>query len=213
MNMENNQVTIIGKIKSMPVFHHEIYGKQVYEFKVEVKRTSGVADEINVRISERLLDKEYSIGDVVKIEGQYRSYNSLSNGKYHLDIYIFVDSIFRYDGAEQQDFNSISLTGFICKRPIYRTTPLGREISDLIIAVSREYNKSDYIPIILWGRNASYAKELNVGDKVKICGRIQSREYQKKTESGEEVKKTAYEVSGNSIEFLDKNNLNTEEKK
>ncbi|NDO18788.1 single-stranded DNA-binding protein [Lachnospiraceae bacterium MD329] len=211
MNMGNNQVTVIGKIKSKPVFHHEIYGEKVYEFKVEVKRISGVADEINVRISERLLDKEYDVGDIVKMEGQYRSYNSLSNGKYHLDLHIFADSIFRYDGVEQQDFNSISLTGFICKNPIYRKTPLGREISDLIIAVNREYNKSDYIPIILWGRNALYAQKLNVGDKVKICGRIQSREYQKTTENGEEITKTAYEISGNTIEFLDKNNLDTEE--
>lgn len=211
MNMGNNQVTVIGKIKSKPVFHHEIYGEKVYEFKVEVKRISGVADEINVRISERLLDKEYDVGDIVKMEGQYRSYNSLSNGKYHLDLYIFADSIFRYDGVEQQDFNSISLTGFICKNPIYRKTPLGREISDLIIAVNREYNKSDYIPIILWGRNALYAQKLNAGDKVKICGRIQSREYQKTTENGEEITKTAYEISGNTIEVLDKNNLDMEE--
>lgn len=211
MNMENNQVTIIGKIKSKPVFHHEIYGEKIYEFKAEVKRTSGKIDEINVRVSERLLDKEYDVDDVIKIEGQYRSYNSLSNGKYHLDLHIFVDSIFRYDGVEQQDFNSISLIGFICKKPIYRKTPLGREISDLLIAVNREYNKSDYIPIIIWGRNALYAKGLNVGAKIKIQGRIQSREYQKMNENGEEITKTAYEVSGNTIEVFDENNVCTEE--
>ena len=203
-NVSNNQATIIGTIGDEFTFSHEIYAEKFYTCTVIVPRLSGTADNIRVMISERLLaDSSYSIGDEVLITGQFRSYNSMSEGSGRLVLTVFAKDIEHYSGDENRNPNVLYLNGYICKPPVYRTTPFGREITDILLAVNRSYNKSDYIPIIAWGRNARFAKNLSVGDNVKIWGRIQSRTYQKKINDDETIEKTAYEVSINRMELVD----------
>ena len=191
---KNNKVFISGEIVSNAEFSHEVYGEGFYEMNVLVKRLSGQGDILPVTISERLIsDKELGIGVTINALGQFRSYNKLVDGKSKLMLTVFVRELL--DQTHIKNPNTIVLTGYICKPPIYRTTPFNREIADILIAVNRSYNKSDYIPCIAWGRNARFAKNLAVGEKIAISGRIQSREYQKKF-SEEDVKTlTAYEVS------------------
>jgi len=200
--MENNVVTISGKVVSNLEFSHEVYGEGFYRFMLEVPRLSENSDIIPVTISERLMaQRRPEIGDTVLIEGQFRSYNSYSPEGNKLILTVFAREIkFLEDGKSIKNPNQIFLNGYICKKPVYRTTPFGREISDILLAVNRPYNKSDYIPCISWGRNARYSEGLSVGDNIKIWGRIQSREYQKKYESGEVVTKVAYEVSVSKME-------------
>lgn len=205
--LSNNQAVIIGTIEDDFVFNHEIYAEKFYTFTVEIPRLSGTFDSIRIMISERLImDREYKIGDKVEINGQFRSYNSFENGENRLLLTVFAKDIRLIDDTENKNPNSLYLDGFICKSPVYRTTPFGREITDILIAVNRSYNKSDYIPIIAWGRNARFAKNLNVGDNVRIWGRIQSRNYQKRISEEETITKTAYEVSINRMELVDKDN-------
>ncbi len=194
VHQENNKVFISGEIVTEAVFSHEVYGEGFYEMNVLVKRLSGQGDILPVTVSERLIaDKDLKTGVVINASGQFRSYNKLVDGKSKLMLTVFIREL--YDYATVKNPNSIVLSGYICKPPIYRTTPFNREIADILIAVNRSYNKSDYIPCIAWGRNARFAKNLAVGEKIAISGRIQSREYQKKI-SEEEVKTmTAYEVS------------------
>ncbi len=205
---DNNHLTLVGKVTSEKRFSHEIYGEKFYIFDLSVPRLSGNADVIPVTISERLLTiKDVTVGSNLKIDGQFRSYNSYDSVKNKLILTVFAKDI---EFIEEQDeevevrkdqvSNEVILDGFICKKPIYRKTPFGREISDILLAVNRAYNKSDYIPCIAWGRNARFCENVPVGTEVRIIGRVQSREYEKKHEDGTVEKKVAYEVSVASLE-------------
>ena len=196
--MNNNKVYVAGEVVSEPKFSYEVFGEGFYEFDLLVKRLSDASDVIPVTISERLLTEgEIVLGKKIACSGQFRSYNKLVEEKSKLMLTVFVREVLEYDPSVNP--NQIELTGFVCKEPIYRTTPFKREISDVLIAVNRSYNKSDYLPCIAWGRNAKFVKNLSVGDKLQMCGRIQSRVYQKKIDD-EVVEKTAYEISLSKIE-------------
>lgn len=192
----NNVARIGGIVSSNLEFSHEIYDEKFYKFFVEVERLSDLKDILPVIVSERVIDiNDLKIGDAVIVEGQFRSYNELNDVKSKLVLSIFAKEVNMANKEEVSKINDIVLEGFICKKPIYRKTPLGREISDMLIAVNRSYKKSDYIPCILWGRNAKYSETLEVGTKVKLSGRIQAREYEKRQLDGSAIKHTAYEVS------------------
>lgn len=201
--IENNMVTISGKVVSNVEFSHEVYGEGFYYFMLDVPRLSDSSDRIPVTISERLASKDkLEIGTIIEVEGQFRSYNSYNNEGNRLLLTVFArDITFLEDEKKIKNPNQIYLNGYVCKRPIYRTTPFGREITDILLAVNRPYNKSDYIPCIAWGRNARFSENRNVGDNIKIWGRIQSRTYQKKLESGDVLTKVAYEVSISKMEI------------
>lgn len=203
MDIANNQALVTGVITTDFTFNHEIYAEKFYTFTLTIPRLSGTDDSVHVMVSERLLSGEdFRIGDRVDIEGQFRSYNSYEQtGENRLVLTIFAKDIKKNTDEKNHNPNTLFLNGYICKPPIYRTTPFGREITDLLIAVNRSYNKSDYIPVIAWGRNARYAKTLNVGDNVRVWGRIQSRNYQKRISEDEVITKTAYEVSVNRMEL------------
>lgn len=214
--LENNHLLLVGKVTSDKKFSHEIYGESFYIFDLEVARLSGNSDIIPITISERLiLEKELEIGDKVVIEGQFRSYNSYENEKNRLILTVFAKDI-KYLSEEDEEnssekvSNEVTLIGYICKKPIYRQTPFGREISDILLAVNRAYNKSDYIPAIAWGRNARFCQNIEVGTKVKITGRVQSRNYEKKFEDGTIQTRTAYEVSISSLEIVNEEEENKE---
>lgn len=199
---KNNKVYIMGEIVSEAVFSHEVYGEGFYEFYVRVMRLSGQADTLPVTISERLIQGGgLKVGDTLSAMGQFRSYNKIEDGKSRLMLTVFVREL--VDISPSKNPNSIVLSGYICKPPVYRTTPFNREIADLLIAVNRAYNKSDYIPCIAWGRNARFVKNLSVGDRVALSGRIQSREYQKRISDDESVTMTAYEVSVSKLAVYD----------
>lgn len=200
--LENNMVTISGKIETELGFSHEVYGEGFYSFLLKVPRLSEHHDKIPVTISERLITNiELKKDMYVEVEGQFRSYNNYNGMGNKLLLTVFAREIkLLEDDDRSRNPNQVYLNGFICKRPIYRTTPFGREIADVLLAVNRAYNKSDYIPCICWGRNARYTEELGVGDNIKIWGRVQSREYQKKFETGEALTRTAYEVSVTKLE-------------
>lgn len=203
MDITNNQAQVTGVIADEFVFNHEIYSEKFYTFTLNIPRLSGTDDSVRIMVSERLLsDEAFKKGDTVDIEGQFRSYNSYEdNGENRLVLTVFAKDIKKCDCDKSHNPNTLYLNGYICKSPVYRTTPFGREITDLLVAVNRSYNKSDYIPVIAWGRNARYAKNLNVGDNVKVWGRIQSRKYQKRISEDEIITKTAYEVSVNRMEL------------
>lgn len=202
--MENNQVMISGEVVSDYTFSHEVFGEGFYIVEVAVRRLSGAADIIPLMVSDRMLDiTESCKGKYISVNGQYRSYNQKSAVKNKLVLTIFAREIEILDKPLDQDVNCIILEGFTCKDPVYRKTPLGREIADILIAVNRSYGKSDYVPCICWGRNASFASKLKVGSNIKITGRIQSRAYQKKISDTEYEDKVAYEISTNLIERLD----------
>ena len=201
---ENNTVLITGTVAEGCVFSHEVYGESFYMFRISSDRLSDKADILPVTISERLIDKELlQVGTKVKVMGQLRSYNNYNSKKNRLILTIFAREISLLEEADEKMENQIFLNGFICKVPIYRKTPFGREISDILVAVNRAYNKSDYIPCICWGRNARFAGKLEVGEHVAIWGRIQSREYQKKLENEEVINRIAYEVSVSKMECLE----------
>lgn len=188
-----NVVSLSGTIISNPVLSHEIYQEAFYELQIEVKRLSNQSDILPITISQHLIDNEtLHIGNTITIIGQFRSYNKLIDGKSRLMLTVFVREIVN---DNQINPNSIVLSGFICKPPIYRTTPFNREICDILLAVNRAYNKSDYIPCIAWGRNARFVRNLSVGEQVIIHGRIQSRAYQKRLSDEQVINKVAYEVS------------------
>ncbi len=199
---KNNKVLITGEIVSDAVFSHEVYGEGFYEFFVKVLRLSGQADILPVTLSERLIEgNALCKGKTISAVGQFRSYNKLENGKSRLMLTVFVRELLA-EPVEKTP-NSILLCGYICKPPVYRTTPFNREIADVLIAVNRAYNKSDYIPCIAWGRNARFVKNLAVGEKIAISGRIQSREYQKKLSETDIRTMTAYEVSVSKLAAYD----------
>lgn len=203
--MENNQVIIMGTIISEFKYSHEIFGEGFYMVEVEVQRLSDSTDVIPLMVSERLLDMEQDYrGEKVMILGQFRSYNRHEEKKNRLILSVFAREIEFVDEIEESaKSNQIYLDGFICKEPVYRKTPLGREIADLLIAVNRPYGKSDYIPCICWGRNARFASSFEVGTRCAIWGRIQSREYMKKISEEQVERRVAYEVSVNKLELVE----------
>ncbi len=192
---DTNKAIVAGLVKTPLKFSHKTFGESFYSFVLGIERRSGYVDEINVMISERLIyDYEPEIDDFVEITGQVRTYNENIDGKNKLNVVIFAREIEINNDVLYYE-NYIYLEGFLCKKPLKRTSPLGREICDLMIAVNRMYNKSDYIPCIAWGRNANYADTLDVGTKLYIEGRIQSREYKKKFEDGYYEIRKAFEIS------------------
>ena len=195
--IENNQVTVMGEIVSDFSYSHEIFGEGFYMVDVKVKRLSESYDIIPVMVSERLLDVTGNyIGAYICVNGQFRSYNRHEERKNRLVLSVFAREVeFLEDLEESSRTNQIFLDGYICKEPIYRRTPLGREIADVLLAVNRPYGKSDYIPCICWGRNARYASSFRVGERCAIWGRIQSREYMKKLDEDNVEKRVAFEVS------------------
>ncbi len=202
--IENNQVTVMGEIVSEFSYSHEIFGEGFYMMDVSVKRLSESYDRIPVMVSERLLDVSQSyVGMLVCVNGQFRSYNRHEEKKNRLVLSVFAREIeFVEQVEESSKTNQIYLDGYICKEPIYRKTPLGREIADLLLAVNRPYGKSDYIPCICWGRNARYASNVKVGERCAIWGRIQSREYMKKLDEEHVEKRVAFEVSVSKLELV-----------
>ena len=212
---ENNHLILVGKIVSEKSYSHEIYGEKFYVFNLEVVRLSSTVDIIPITISERLLtDLDIEIGKHVTIEGQFRSYNNYENERNRLVLTVFAKEIRETENADEDKkeiTNEVVLVGYICKKPIYRQTPFGREIADILLAVNRAYNKSDYIPSIAWGRNARFCQNLEVGTEVKISGRVQSRNYEKKLADGSTETRIAYEVSIASMEVVDEENKEQEE--
>ncbi|GFH90314.1 MAG: single-stranded DNA-binding protein [Lachnospiraceae bacterium] len=203
--IENNQVVIMGEIVSDFTFSHEIYGEGFYMVDVRVERLSDSIDIIPLMVSERLLDVngDYK-GMYIMVNGQFRSYNRHEERKNKLVLSVFAREIdFVDEIGENTKSNQIYLDGYICKEPVYRKTPLGREIADLLLAVNRPYGKSDYIPCICWGRNARYASNFEVGARCAVWGRIQSREYMKKISEEELEKRIAYEVSVSKLELME----------
>ena len=222
--LENNHITLVGKVTKEKLFSHEIYGERFYIFNIDVPRLSDSIDIIPITVSERLLTSECDIelGKTVEVDGQFRSYNGYENEKSKLILTVFakdlkikdivVDTVSdteteptEQQTVEQNSSNDVTLIGYICKKPIYRKTPFGREIADVLLAVNRAYNKSDYIPCIAWGRNARFCENLEVGKQVKVKGRVQSRTYEKKHEDGTVTTKVAYEVSVSGMEILEEN--------
>ena len=202
--MLNNKIYLEGKVTSELEFSHEMYGEGFYTFNLDVMRLSYSVDTLNITVSERLLsDMQLIIGSDVIVEGQLRSYNKFIDGSNKLILTVFARNI-EPCMERSKNPNEIFLDGYICKEPIYRTTPFGREIADVLLAVNRAYNKSDYIPTIAWGRNSRFCQTLEVGDNIKVWGRLQSREYQKKVSENEVIKKIAYEVSISKMEKAQK---------
>lgn len=205
MQFENNRVTIIGEVVSEFEYSHEVYGEGFYTLNISVNRLSNSVDIIPLMVSERLVDVTEDLrGVIIEASGQFRSYNRHEETRNRLVLSIFVRELqFLDDYMEENSTNQIFLDGYICKPSIYRKTPLGREIADILIAVNRPYGKSDYIPCIAWGRNARFAAGFEVGTHIQIYGRIQSREYTKKINEEECERRTAYEVSVSKIECFD----------
>ena len=220
--LENNYLTLVGKVTGEKKFSHEIYGERFYVFNLEIPRLSGNSDMIPITVSERLIKEDtLQEGKKLLVKGQFRSYNSYENEKNRLILTVFAKDIVELNENEENDeenemvkkdtvTNEVVLVGYICKKPIYRQTPFGREISDLLLAVNRAYNKSDYIPCIAWGRNARFCQNIEVGTQVKVVGRVQSRQYEKKHEDGTVETRVAYEVSIGSLEVIEEKD-NTEE--
>jgi primosomal replication protein N len=202
---DNNQVSIAGEVMSDFTYSHDVFGEGFYLLEVAVSRLSDSFDIIPLMVSERLIDvtRDYK-GKQVEVTGQFRSYNRHEGEKNKLVLSVFVREIkVCEENYESQKPNYIFLDGFICKPPVYRKTPLGREIADILLAVNRPYGKSDYIPCISWGRNARYAENFTVGGHLHVWGRIQSREYQKKISETQAEKRTASEVSVSKLEYME----------
>lgn len=210
MNKNSNNISFIsGVAYEYPVYSHSVCGEKFYSFEIEVERTSGNIDCLPVMVSERATDIDALLpGDIVSIEGEIRSYNLKCAGKTKLVLNVFARSVQKVDSAETyngESNNSVYLGGYICKQPTYRETPMGRELSDAIVAVNRANGKSDYIPCIFWGRNARFASQLPVGSRVKLRGRFQSRVYKKDVGDVTETR-TAFELSVGNLEVVDNEN-------
>ena len=215
--LENNYLTLVGKVTGEKKFSHEIYGERFYIFNLEIPRLSGISDIIPITISERLITEDtLNEGQKLLVKGQFRSYNSYESEKNRLILTVFAKDVKVISEEEQSEeenemtkkdivTNEVVLIGYICKKPIYRQTPFGREIADILLAVNRAYNKSDYIPCIAWGRNARFCQNLEVGSQIKLVGRVQSRTYEKKHEDGNVETRVAYEVSVGSLEVIEEN--------
>ena len=217
--LENNHITLVGKVTSEKKFSHEVYGEKFYLFDLSVPRLSGNADVIPVTISERITEfEDLIVGKNITVSGQFRSYNTYVNNRNKLMLTVFAKEVIVSENQEEEFVpskevlsNEVLLTGYICKKPIYRKTPFGREIADLLLAVNRAYNKSDYIPCIAWGRNARFCQNIEVGTQVKVVGRVQSRTYEKKFEDGTAETRVAYEVSIGSLEVINENDTEKDE--
>ena len=204
MKDDTNIVNLSGELEDDLEFSHEIFGEKFYNTKIKINRLSDCSDILPMTISERLIQEiDFENNKYVNVIGQLRSYNKSVGEKNKLILTVFVREI-KPISQENKDPNSIYLDGYICKKPTYRRTPLGREITDLLVAINRPYNKSDYIPSIVWGRNAKFARNLKVGDRIQMWGRIQSRFYEKKIDEDTTVKKVAYEVSVSKIKKIEK---------
>ncbi len=203
--IENNKVCVIGEIVGTFEFSHEVFGEGFYLTELSVKRLSDQVDVIPLLISERLLDVSGDYrGQTIQVNGQFRSYNRHEGTKNRLILSVFVREVeFIEEFTDYTKTNQIFLDGFVCKAPVYRKTPLGREIADLLVAVNRPYGKSDYIPCIAWGRNARYATGFEVGGRIRIWGRVQSREYTKRIGEEESERRVAYEVSVSKLECVE----------
>lgn len=202
--MLNNKIYLEGTVISGLDFSHEMYGEGFYTFSIEVTRLSDSVDVLNITVSERLIaNLDLNIGNDIIVEGQLRSYNKFVDGSNKLILTVFARNI-EPCIERSKNPNEIFLDGYICKEPVYRTTPFGREIADVLLAVNRAYNKSDYIPTIAWGRNSRFCQNLEVGDNIRVWGRLQSREYQKKVSEEDVIKKIAYEVSISKMEKIGK---------
>ena len=198
MEQVTNQITLRGSLLSLPRFSHENHGKKFFRFTLEVPRLSGTADLLPIVAEERLvasIDPEG--GEMIRVEGQIRSHNIRSEGARHLLIFVFATSITAEDG---EPINDCILEGPLCREPVYRRTPLGREICDIMLAVPRQFRRADYLPCILWGRTAQEGSRCHTRDLLRICGRLQSRNYTKLTEDGPQ-ERTAYEISALTAEF------------
>ena len=218
--LENNHLVLVGKVTSEKTYSHEIYGEKFYIFDLEVPRLSSAVDIIPITVSERLLTSlDLQIGKTLSVEGQFRSYNSYQNERNKLILTVFAKDIIEVENQESENeenqeekkdtvTNEVILSGYVCKKPIYRQTPFDREIADLLLAVNRAYNKSDYIPCIAWGRNARFCQNMEVGTEVRIVGRVQSRNSEKKFEDGTSETRVAYEVSISSMEIVEKKDEN-----
>ena len=202
---ENNQVSMMGEIVSEFQFSHEVFGEGFYMVELAVNRLSNYSDYIPLMISERLIDTEQDYtGQLIRVSGQFRSYNRHEEKKNRLVLSVFVRELeFLDEIDENEKTNQIFLDGYICKEPIYRKTPLGREIADVLLAVNRSYGKSDYIPCICWGRNARFASGFTVGSHIQIVGRVQSREYVKRIDEENVEHRVAYEVSVCKVDLLE----------
>ena len=203
--IENNRVSVIGEIVSGFTFSHEVFGEGFYMVELAVNRLSNYSDYIPLMISERLIDTEQDYtGQLIRVSGQFRSYNRHEEKKNRLVLSVFVRELeFLDEIDENEKTNQIFLDGYICKEPIYRKTPLGREIADVLLAVNRSYGKSDYIPCICWGRNARFASGFTVGSHIQIVGRVQSREYVKRIDEENVEHRVAYEVSVSKVDLLE----------
>ena len=205
----NNQVTIAGEVVSEFTFSHEVYGEHFYIVNIAVCRLSNSYDVIPVMVSDRLIDvtSDYR-GCVLQVSGQFRSYNRHEENRNRLVLSVFAREavLASQEDEDEQNPNHIFLDGYVCKHPVYRKTPLGREIADVLLAVNRPYGKSDYMPCICWGRNARFADKFEVGSHIQIWGRIQSREYQKKITEDQYEKRVAYEVSVSKLEYIAEEN-------
>jgi single-stranded DNA-binding protein len=189
----SNKVIFIGTVSSPLQLSHRVYAENFYCFDITVERLSGSFDTLPVIVSQRLLCN-ISQGSRVRLEGQLRSYNMITEGKNRLVIKIFARTIERVED-DICDENAVYLQGYVCKPPIFRTTPFSREISDVLLAINRSYGKSDYIPCICWGRNARYCSDMQVSQFLSVAGRLQSRMYQKHLPDGTVEERTAFEVS------------------
>lgn len=203
---EDTNTTLEGIIKEEGTYSHEIHGEKFYTLKLGILRLSGYEDVIPITFSERLIQKDtLKEGKKILIRGQIRTYNKYKNGKNQLIITIFareIEELEEFITENESIVNEVTLTGYICKNPIYRKTPLGREITDLLVAVNRNYDKSDYVPSVVWGRNARYCKDLEIGSKINLVGRIQSRIYEKQNANGNVEKRAAYELSISSLQLV-----------
>ena len=205
---ENNVIEIGGRVASTPEFSHEIYDEKFYKFEIETKRLSDMSDILPVIVSERLIELDsLKVGEIVHVTGQIRSYNKQVGTKSKLVLSVFAKEIEKSEDEQILTLNDINFNGFLCKEPIYRKTPLGHEIADILVAVNRSYKKSDYIPCILWGRNAKFCQKLAVGTNVKITGRIQSRKYEKVQEDGTIKEMVAYELSVSKFSVVHKDEV------
>lgn len=206
--MQNNLVTLSGTVVDQPIFSHEVFGEKFFDVTLCVKRMSGMDDMLPVSVSEHLMANGlFTVGNQVTIRGQFRSYNKTVGEKSKLMLTVFAREAGPLD--ETVNSNQLVLTGYICKAPVYRKTPFNREICDVLLAVNRQYNKSDYIPCIVWGRNARFVSMLEVGEHITLVGRVQSRSYQKKLDDSTVVTKTAYEVSVSKVSLVDGNPQDT----
>ena len=200
MEQSINAITLRGMLRNLPEFSHENHGKNFYRFSLEVPRLSGTVDVLPVITNEALLNElDLSGGSMLTVCGQVRSHNIRENGIRRLMIFVFATGIVAEEG---DPINEVTVSGPLCKEPIYRRTPLGREICDVMLAVPRIFRRADYLPCILWGRTAQELSECHVRDRVQIFGRLQSRPYTKLTEEGP-VERIAYEISALTADILE----------